>query len=319
MSTTTEYAILKTEKIKTIGELKHRFAHNQRTKPCPSVRYPERKNETLDFCTVDDFIAELPEKRRSDAVLAYEFFLGASPEWFDYATEEEIQDWIKTNREWLEEEFPTKTRNFDIHRDETTVHIHAILSVLDPKTGRLCAKQMIPNGGVGMRKLQDSYAKKMARFKLSRGVRGSQNIPERPINQSPDLISADSYKVERRARKALERTLFVLEKRLADMERTVGMLLNSLGIVIGRRLPNSLTVEDYKEIQIVVANIDEQRRQERSQQWGNRTPAGDSLPGGTPTAQRPGAKGDFSKFGSDPANRPDRTAAKANFSRPNPL
>ena len=80
------YAILRTEKLKTMGNIGGSLAHNYRTRDTPNA-VPERLHlNTHDMASADEvkaaIVARLPEKRRSDAVLCVEYFIGASPDYF---------------------------------------------------------------------------------------------------------------------------------------------------------------------------------------------------------------------------------------------
>ena len=80
------YAILRTAKLKSFGEIGGSLAHTFRERHTPNAD-PDLTpaNEHAGASEAADALAaireRLPEKRRSDAVLCIEYFIGRSPEW----------------------------------------------------------------------------------------------------------------------------------------------------------------------------------------------------------------------------------------------
>lgn len=242
------YAVITLEKVKTLEDFAARMAHNHRTIPCPYASVEDRARNIVKGCTAAEFIADLPEKRRKDAVIAIEAILTASPEFFDYGDAAQLEEWIEANRAWLDETYPGRVRSFVVHLDEKTPHIHVMLSTLDAKTGNLNYKTILPKKS-SLTELQDAYSEAMKRFGLRRGIRGSKAKHEKIIRPgSPDSVPADLYKSERSRRRSLECTLQTLDRRLAYMEKQLGFLLNALGLIVGRRLPAELTKTDRQDI-----------------------------------------------------------------------
>lgn len=242
------YVSIRMEKVKTLSEFGARMGHNHRIIPCPYARIEDRARNISEGCTAQEFIAELPEKRRKDAVIAIEAVLTASPEFFEYGDQAQLEEWIEANRAWLNERYPGRLKSFVVHLDEKTPHIHAMLSTLDAKTGNLNYKTILPAKN-SLAKLQDEYAEAMKPFGLRRGIRGSKAKHQKIIRPgSPDSVPADLYKSERSRRRFLECTLQTLDRRLAYMEKQLGFLLNALGLIVGRRLPAELTKTDRQDI-----------------------------------------------------------------------
>ena len=79
------YAILRTAKLKSFGEIGGSLSHNYRTRPTPNadpIRTPNNAHSSLTPDLVMSGIKHrLPEKVRSNAVLCVEFLITASPEW----------------------------------------------------------------------------------------------------------------------------------------------------------------------------------------------------------------------------------------------
>ena len=82
------------------------------------------------------------------------------------------KEWIKANLEFIKAEFGEKNIvRFAVHRDEKTMHIHAVTVNLT-KDGRLSAKEIIGNKKV-MQERQDRYAAAVQKFGLMRGERNT--------------------------------------------------------------------------------------------------------------------------------------------------
>ena len=131
-------------------------------------------------------------KLRKDSVLAIELMLSASPEWFQQATSEQKQEWVKRNVAWITDTFGRdNVLQVAMHLDETTPHMHAFvvpeIQMVEtrgrkPKDGsKAPAKAPKPalaashwlDGRAKLGELQDRYAAAMEPLGLDRGLRGS--------------------------------------------------------------------------------------------------------------------------------------------------
>jgi len=82
------------------------------------------------------------------------------------------EEWIAANFDFIKKEFGEKNIvRFAVHRDEKTMHIHAVTVNLT-KDGRLSAKEIIGNKKQ-MQERQDRYAQEMQIFGLERGIRNT--------------------------------------------------------------------------------------------------------------------------------------------------
>jgi len=170
-------AILRIEKIKTLGNLSASSSHVARTRHTPnsdpaSIIF----NKVLigSLHPLSDVEKLLPEKRRKNAVLAVEHVLTASPEFFKNKSHEEIMEWAKKSVESMKEFWSEENiANATLHLDESTPHLHLYAVPIDHKSGRLNARGFI-GGREKMRHLQDHYASDMSVFRLKRGVKGSK-------------------------------------------------------------------------------------------------------------------------------------------------
>ena len=114
----------------------------------------------------------LPEKRRKDAVLAVEYLMTASPEWWDTASQEQQQAFFDQSKQWLVDKFGAENIiTASIHRDETSPHLSAFVVPLT-EDGRLSAKAYIGNRQK-MTTDQTTYAAGVKHLGLERGIERS--------------------------------------------------------------------------------------------------------------------------------------------------
>lgn len=170
------YAILRTEKLKTMGNIGGSLAHNYRTRDTPNA-VPERLHlNTHDMASADEvkaaIVARLPEKRRSDAVLCVEYFIGASPDYFE-GTDLKGERYFATAVEWLKERHGAENVvATSVHYDETSPHLVAYVVPLD-QDGKLNAKSFL-GGKAKLTAMQTDFAKAVGRHGLERGIEGSK-------------------------------------------------------------------------------------------------------------------------------------------------
>lgn len=177
------FAIMRTAKIKTLGSLAGALSHCYRERYTPNAD-PERahQNHHMVGGSVDAAMGlargRLPEKRRKDAVIAIEYLIGASPEFFETASTTKKQDFFKAAGKWLQEKHGLENIiTASIHNDETTPHL-SVFVVPITKDGRLSAKDFL-NGRQALRDAQTSFAKAVEHLGLERGIEGSKATHER--------------------------------------------------------------------------------------------------------------------------------------------
>ncbi len=171
------FAILRTAKLKTMGEIGGSLAHTYRTRETPNAD-PERSQQNEHHGgetpeTVRKAISErIPEKHRSDAVLCVEYFVGASPEHFQNG--QDGSAYFAAAVEWLKERHGAENVvATTIHRDETSPHLVAYVVPLDHQ-GKLNAKSFL-GGKAVLSAMQTDFADKVGRaYGLERGQEGSK-------------------------------------------------------------------------------------------------------------------------------------------------
>lgn len=179
------YAILRTEKLKTWGNVSASLQHNVRSRPTPNAN-PDGEIHIL--AGANDYavaLAHMQERLngitvRKNAVLAFEVLLTASPAFFrpeDPAAaglydEEKTRLFTRDALAWAEAHFGADNIiSATLHVDESTPHLQLIIQPIDPQ-GRLNASHWL-DGNRKLSMMQDSFADCMAPLGLLRGLRGS--------------------------------------------------------------------------------------------------------------------------------------------------
>jgi hypothetical protein len=174
------FAILRHEKITSRNKLSQVFAHNKRKINTPNAD-ANAKNLYLGasdpLAKFDSILEKHNIKPRENAVLAFELLMTFSPE---QKANINPKQFAKTALTWLKNEFPEQAiLSFDLHLDETTPHIQAVVMPLIHKTvrgreqWRLAAKDYTGTPEL-LRQRQTRFAEAMAPLGLRRGRRFSK-------------------------------------------------------------------------------------------------------------------------------------------------
>ncbi len=183
------YSILRTKKHKSIASVASRECHTYRRRPTPNADPAKLKKNRLLFGQenyadgLKDFLKnyQVENNIRKDAVLAIEYLLTASPEFFDSGSKVERDNRLK---KWSESQidFMKKMHGEEnilcmyLHLDEKTPHIEVYVTPVDPK-GKLNCKHFL-GSPAKLTALQTSYATHNANFGLKRGQEGSRATHE---------------------------------------------------------------------------------------------------------------------------------------------
>lgn len=193
------YPILRTAKLHTTGNIGGLSAHLQRTRDTPNAD-PEltHQNELLRgspdlVADVQARLDELTSPVRKNAVRAVEHLLAFSPDFVHFYKEEQLPNadvsalllpksqvdadrlngFVDHALAWLDKRYgPENVVNVQLHLDESTPHIHAVVVPVDER-GKLNCRAFL-GGRELMSKMQDSLAEEMAPLGLVRGVKGSK-------------------------------------------------------------------------------------------------------------------------------------------------
>lgn len=172
------FAIMRCKKLTGMGSVASALQHCYRERETPNAdadRTPEN------HCSVSQSADEamgklrelLPEKRRKDAVLAVEYVMTASHEWWNEATPRQQAEFFARSEQWLENKYgKDRVVAAVVHRDEATPHLSAFVVPLT-QDGRLSAKEFI-GGRSKMRDDQSTYAESVKKLGLERGIEGSR-------------------------------------------------------------------------------------------------------------------------------------------------
>jgi hypothetical protein len=173
------YAIMRAKKLATAGGVAASLKHHFRERSTPNAdaeRTPENEHygpSTSTSEAMGQLRELLPEKRRKDAVLAVEYLMTASPEWWKSASQRQQNEFFARSLTWLRDKYGAHNVFVaTVHRDEKSPHL-AAFAVPVTVDGRLSAKEFIGNRDK-MRFDQTSFAEAVRDLGLERGIEGSK-------------------------------------------------------------------------------------------------------------------------------------------------
>ncbi|MFK4002246.1 MobV family relaxase [Psychrobacter namhaensis] len=250
------YAILRTAKLKTMGNIGGSLAHNYRTIETPNAD-PNRTLKNDHTVATPEAVKQaikdrLPEKRRSDAVLCIEYLITASPGWDGWGTSKEDM-FFKRASLWLSDKHGAENiADVSIHKDVTTPHLVAYVVPIDQK-GKLNCKNFL-GGRVKLNQMQTDFAKTVADLGLTRGKEGSKakhtSIKEyyHDINHARDFsiktVSPKPEMFESKARYGEKVTAAVIEQ----VEPTVKAANSILADYEKARIDKSVAEVSYETL-----------------------------------------------------------------------
>lgn len=120
---------------------------------------------------------------RKNAVLAVEFLLTASPEYFrpddpsraGYYEQQRLESFQQKACEWLQTRYGDRIVRAELHLDESTPHIHAYMVPLDEK-GKLNCRALLGGSRYRLSELQDDFAAAMKPLGLRTRHQGKSSI-----------------------------------------------------------------------------------------------------------------------------------------------
>ena len=170
------YAILRTAKLKTMGNIGGSLAHSYRTIETPNADpnlTPKNHHSVATPEAVKQAIKDrLPEKRRSDAVLCIEYLITASPEWEGWGKSQEAEFFKQASLWLMDKHGAENVAGVSIHRDISTPQLVAYVVPIDHK-GKLNCKNFL-GGRVKLNQMQTDFANTVADLGLTRGKEGSK-------------------------------------------------------------------------------------------------------------------------------------------------
>lgn len=172
------FAIMRAKKLNSMGSVAASLQHCYRDRDTPNADQARTAdNEHHAAQSTDEAMGKLrdllPDKRRKDAVLAVEYVMTASPEWWETATAAQQADFFEQSKDWLAKKYGAENIvTASIHRDETSPHLSAFVVPMTAD-GRLSAKEFIGNRSK-MTADQTSFAKAVQHLGLERGIERSK-------------------------------------------------------------------------------------------------------------------------------------------------
>jgi hypothetical protein len=189
------YAILRTAKLKTAGNIGGLNDHLHRLRETPNADQ-ELTYQNQRLRGSDDLAADVQNRLdaagctvRKNAVLAVEHVLTVSPEFLNFhkgekdgrpalmgnATDRDRLSGFRDRAlEWVDERYgENNVVSAVLHLDEKTPHLHIVVVPLDERSKLNCRSYL--GGKDKMRAMQTSFAEKMEPLGLVRGVEGSKS------------------------------------------------------------------------------------------------------------------------------------------------
>lgn len=170
------YAILRTAKLKTMGNIGGSLAHSYRTIETPNTD-PNLTSKNHHTVATPEAVKQaikdrLPEKRRADAVLCIEYLITASPEWEGWGNDKEDEFFKRASLWLIDKHGKENIAGVSIHRDISTPQLVAYVIPIDQK-GKLNCKDFL-GGRVKLSQMQTDFANTVADLGLTRGKEGSK-------------------------------------------------------------------------------------------------------------------------------------------------
>ncbi|MEX3614761.1 MAG: MobV family relaxase [Burkholderia gladioli] len=177
------YAIMRCKKLATGGCVAAALQHCYRERETPNAeasRTPGNVHRAAR--STDEAMGRmrelLPQKRRKDAVLAVEYVMTASPDWWASASPNEQAAFFDQAQQWLADKYGAdRIVTATVHRDEATPHLSAFVVPLT-QDGRLSAKEFIGDRRK-MQQDQTTFAEAVRDLGLERGIEGSRATHQR--------------------------------------------------------------------------------------------------------------------------------------------
>ncbi len=171
------YAVMRFAKLKTMGQVGALGRHNERERETRNAD-EARRGDNVRLAGTGDWCADVQARLdtvptvRANAVLALEYVMTASKEFYADADRDKLATWTERSMVWLRERFGAENVVAAVlHKDELTPHIQAVVVPIT-EAGRLSATHYV-DGAEKLHEMQTSYARAVEDLGLVRGVQGS--------------------------------------------------------------------------------------------------------------------------------------------------
>lgn len=173
------YVILRTQKLKSGHAVRRSLKHAFREQDTPNADPSRAADNTHIGATnvtqaLERFNERLPDKVRSNAVLAIEYLITGSPEDMQGKSRQEQDAYFDDSLKWLEAKHGKENVVYvGIHRDETTPHLYAYVVPIDER-GKLNCRTFL-GGAKALTQMQTDFAQNVGQqHGLLRGIEGSK-------------------------------------------------------------------------------------------------------------------------------------------------
>lgn len=172
------FCIIRAKKLKTAGSvgasIQHAFRDRETPNANPELTGANQHTVSSSAEAMAKFRKLLPEKIRSNAVVAVEYLITASPEAMAKMSREKKIEYFNESVKFLKKMHGAKNVFYcGIHLDETTPHLCAYVVPLDER-GKLNCRSFL-GGRQKLGILQTEFHKQVGeRFELQRGIMGSR-------------------------------------------------------------------------------------------------------------------------------------------------
>src|SRR5690554_1582129 len=211
--------------------------HNDRTYDSPHVdptltQYNQQiigsgntYQDFVDHCTERGINPNKP-CRQKDQIYAFDAMFTASPDFWQHDQnsphgwdQKQIDQFVSGVKDFLNQEFPGQCISLEVHLDETSPHIHAMLvptiERTNKKTGEhehvISYKDVLGGSKFQMSDMQNAYHDHVKHLGLERGVVGSKSKHQKP-GQYYSQQAAQEEKALEAAREAAEQAKDTLNK-----------------------------------------------------------------------------------------------------------
>lgn len=230
-------------KFKTRSQIRNADAHNKRTiethNADPNREFKRIYGADDAVNELDRLLAEYNIKPRQNAVLANEYLLTFSPE---MAGKVDVDEWAKKSLEFLKKEHPVGLLAVDLHLDESTPHIQAIVAPFIKKKVR--GKEKMRLSGVDFWKGRDKlqaritrYADEMKGFGLERGVKGAKahhKTVKRYYAELNNNLKVAELKASEEVKELGEVSMFNFKTMFKNVGKKLKIMVKRLSMASGR-------------------------------------------------------------------------------------
>lgn len=261
------YAILRVAKMKTMGNVGGHGSHVERQRETLNAD-PEKLKLNQRLAGTEDPVADVRVRfdeagvePRKGAVVAIDVFISASPEHFqqNHPDDPNWKAFQAKAMDFLRQEYgPDNIVHAIAHHDETSPHLHAIVTPIRSKSvkvgravkterveNRLCAKDWLGGSRKTLSQLQTRFANSVKDLGLTRGIEGSK-AKHTEVSQFYSVMKETSAQAQ------------AVNLKLAPIEKDY-----FVKSVAKPRLEDRLFLHDYAKYEVdqALKGVDEQIRQ----------------------------------------------------------